>query len=221
MDGGFEGLRLRHPFLDNDSLGVGAGEKALRAAVDLLERDRVFADLPDRVHHGFEFPDIALQLIDAHGRKIPAFGLAHVEHGGETETHEALRFGLLGIWIADAVLPIFGQLALHDDGAEDPDASLSLFDVPSELILPSAVSRNQGGVRPLPCDEHAVVEAVAVEAGHHGEVFHVLPRGEDLLDALFQSLQGLLQLLFSLRCGVCAFPAALRHRHLPLSCLSS
>ena len=62
-----------------------------------------------------------------------------------------------------------------------------------KLIFPLVVPGHQRGVRLLHIDEHGVVDRVAVEPGHHGQVAHILFALEQLFNALLDACRDLLQ----------------------------
>ena len=75
----------------------------------------------------------------------------------------------------------------------DRDAMLTLFHMALKLVFPLIESSHQGGVRALHIDEHGVVDGVAVELGHDGQVAHILFTLEQLLDTLFNACRDFLQ----------------------------
>ena len=70
---------------------------------------------------------------------------------------------------------------------------LTLFHMALKLVFPLIESSHQGGVRALHIDEHGVVDGVAVELGHDGQVAHILFTLEQLLDTLFNACRDFLQ----------------------------
>ena len=62
-----------------------------------------------------------------------------------------------------------------------------------KLIFPLVVSGHQRGVRLLHIDEHGVVDGVAVEPGHDGQVAYILFALEQFLDTLLDARRDLLQ----------------------------
>ena len=78
-------------------------------------------------------------------------------------------------------------------GGDDGDAMLTLFHMALKLVFPLVEPGHQGGVRALHIDEHGVVDGVAVELGHNGQVAHILLALEQLLDTLFNARRDFLQ----------------------------
>ena len=76
---------------------------------------------------------------------------------------------------------------------------LTLFHMASKLVLPLPKAGYQRGVRALLEDQHGVVDRVAVEAGHDGEVLPVFIAFKQLPDALLDLRGNLSQPLL---CGV-------------------
>ena len=76
---------------------------------------------------------------------------------------------------------------------------LSLFDMASKLVLPLSEAGHQCGVRALLEDQHGVVDRVAMEAGHDGEVLPVFIAFKQLPDALLDLRGNLPQPLL---CGI-------------------
>ena len=57
-----------------------------------------------------------------------------------------------------------------------------------KLVFPLIVSGYQSGVRLLHIDEHGVVYRIAVEAGHNGQIAHILFTLKQFLDALLDAI---------------------------------
>ena len=70
---------------------------------------------------------------------------------------------------------------------------LTLFHMALKLVFPLVESGHQGSVRALHIDEHGVVDGVAVELGHNGQVAHILLALKQLLDTLFNARRDFLQ----------------------------
>ena len=86
----------------------------------------------------------------------------------------------------------FLDLLFVGRGGNDGDTMLTLFHMALKLIFPLVEPGHQGGVRALHIDEHGVVDGVAVELGHNGQVAHILLTLEQLLDTLFNARRDLL-----------------------------
>ena len=65
---------------------------------------------------------------------------------------------------------------------------LALFYMTLKLVFPLIVSGYQSGVRLLHIDEHGIVYRIAVEAGHDGQIAHILFTLEQFLDALLDAV---------------------------------
>lgn len=75
----------------------------------------------------------------------------------------------------------------------DGDSVFTPLHMALKLVFPLVVTGHQGGVRALHINEHGVVDGVAVEAGHHGQVTAVFVALEQLLDTLFNARRDFLQ----------------------------
>ena len=65
---------------------------------------------------------------------------------------------------------------------------LALFYMTLKLVFPLIVSGYQCGVRLLHIDEHGVVYRIAVEAGHDGQIAHILFTFKQFFDALLDAI---------------------------------
>ena len=72
-------------------------------------------------------------------------------------------------------------------GGDDGDTMLALFHMALKLVFPLVEPGHQGGVRALHIDEHGVVDGVAVELGHDGQIAHILLALKQFLDTLFNA----------------------------------
>jgi len=73
-------------------------------------------------------------------------------------------------------------------GGDDGNAMLTLFHMALKLVFPLVEPGHQSGVRLLHIDEHGVVYRIAVEAGHNGQIAHILFTLEQFLDALLDAI---------------------------------
>ena len=130
-----------------------------------------------------------------------AVRLAHIEHLHRTEQrdfdflflHDGLAIrvqdGSLGVRVALHFLNLLFVGRRSDDG----DTMLTLFYMALKLVFPFLKASDQRGIRALHIDEHGVVDGIAVELGHDGQVSHILFALEKLLDTLFNARRDLLQ----------------------------
>ena len=123
-------------------------------------------------------------------------GLAHIKDLDRAK-HGNLDFFFLcddlSVFIQNRSLGIRVQLLLLDFllircGGDDGNAMLALFYMTLKLVFPLIVSGYQSGVRLLHIDEHGVVYRIAVEAGHDGQIAHILFTLKQFFDALLDAI---------------------------------
>ena len=142
---------------------------------------------------------IVLDITGQAGRKFRqglSIRLAHIEHLHRAEQGNLNFLFLhddLAILIQHRCFGIRVQLLFLDFlfiwcRGNNGNTMLTPFHMALKLIFPLVVSGHQRGVRALHIDEHGVVDGVAVEPGHHGEVAHILFTLEQFLDALLNAL---------------------------------
>ena len=199
MDGGGNGLHLAHAFPDGDALPVRR-EIPVHVGSHRLHRERHRRGPAQGLHESL----IVLDVPGKRGRQLRqglAVRLAHIEHLDRAE-HGNLNFPFLhddlAILIQHRCLGVrvqllFLDLFLERRGRDDGDAMLTALHMALKLIFPLVVSGHQRGVRLLHIDEHGVVDGVAVEPGHYGQVAHILFALEQFLDTLFNARRDLLQ----------------------------
>ena len=123
-------------------------------------------------------------------------GLTHIKDLDRAK-HGNLDFFFLcddlSVFIQNRSLGIWVQLLLLDFllircGSDDGNAMLALFYMTLKLVFPLIVSGYQCGVRLLHIDEHGVVYRIAVEAGHDGQIAHILFTLKQFFDALLDAI---------------------------------
>ena len=123
-------------------------------------------------------------------------GLAHIKDLDRAKHGDLDFFFLcddLSVFIQNRSLGIWVQLLLLDFllircGSDDGNAMLALFYMTLKLVFPLIVSGYQCGVRLLHIDEHGVVYRIAVEAGHDGQIAHILFTLKQFFDALLDAI---------------------------------
>ena len=123
-------------------------------------------------------------------------GLAHIKDLDRAKHGDLDFFFLcddLSVFIQNRSLGIRVQLLLLDFllircRGNDGNAMLALFYMTLKLVFPLIVSGYQSGVRLLHIDEHGVVYRIAVEAGHDGQIAHILFTLKQFFDALLDAI---------------------------------
>ena len=123
-------------------------------------------------------------------------GLAHIKDLDRAKHGDLDFFFLcddLSVFIQNRSLGIRVQFLLLDFlliwcGSNDGNAMLALFYMTLKLVFPLIVSGYQCGVRLLHIDEHGVVYRIAVEAGHDGQIAHILFTLKQFFDALLDAI---------------------------------
>ena len=199
MDGSGNGLHLAHACPDGDALLVRR-EKSIHVGGHRLHRKRHRRGPAQRLHESL----VVLDVPGQGGRQLRqgfAVRLAYIEHLHRAE-HGDLNFPFLhdrlALCVQDGGLGVrvqllFLNLFLEWRGRNDGNAVFAALHMTLKLIFPLVVPGHQRGVRLLHIDEHGVVDGVAVEPGHHGQVAHILFALEQFLDTLFNARRDLLQ----------------------------
>ena len=199
MDSGGNSLHLAHAFPDGDPLLV-RGEIAVHVLGHRLKLDGNRSRAAQSFHESLI---VRHRPGQAGGQLWQGLSvrLAHIEHLHRTEHGDFNFFFLhdrLAIRVQDGCMSI--RVALHfldllfvGRGGNDGDTMLTLFHMALKLIFPLVEPGHQGGVRALHIDEHGVVDGVAVELGHDGQIAHILLALKQLLDTLFNTCRDLLQ----------------------------
>ena len=199
MDSGGNGLHFAHAFPDGDPLLVRG-----KIAVHVLGHRLKLDGNRSRATQSFHESLIVRHRPGQAGSQLRqglAVGLAHIKHLHRAE-HGDFDFlflhDRLAVRIQDGGLGV--RVALHfldllfvGRRGNDRDAMLALFHMAFKLVFPLVEPGHQGGVRALHIDEHGVVDGVAVELGHDGQVAHILLTLEQLLDTLFNARRDFLQ----------------------------
>ena len=199
MDGGGNGLHLAHAFPEGDPLLLG-GKIAVHVLSHRLKLDGNRGGAPHRLqkrlivrHRPGQAGGQLRQGLSVRLRNIEHFDRA--EHGDFNFLflHDRLAIrvqdGGMGVRVALHFLDLLFVGRRGDDG----NAMLTLFHMAFKLVFPLVEPGHQGGVRALHIDEHGVVDGVAVELGHNGQVAHILLALEQLLDTLFNARRDFLQ----------------------------
>ncbi|EQG51823.1 hypothetical protein QIW_3929 [Clostridioides difficile DA00134] len=124
-------------------------------------------------------------------------GLAHIKDLDRAEHGDFDFFFLcndLSVFIQNRSLGIRVQFLLLDFllvrcGSDDGNAMLALFNMTLKLVFPLIISGYQSGVRLLHIDEHGVVYRITVEAGHNGQIAHILFALKQFFDALLDAIR--------------------------------
>ena len=194
MDGGGNGLHLAHACPDGDALLVRR-EIPVHVGGHRLHGERHRRGPAQGLHESL----VVLDIPGQGGRQLRqglAVRLAHIKHLHRAE-HGDLNFPFLhdrlALCVQDGGLGVrvqllFLNLFLEWRGRNDGNAVFAALHMTLKLIFPLVVPGHQRGVRLLHIDEHGVVDGVAVEPGHHGEVAHILFTLEQFLDALLNAL---------------------------------
>ena len=193
MDSGGNSLHLAHAFPDGDPLLV-RGEIAVHVLGHRLKLDGNRSRAAQSFHESLI---VRHRPGQAGGQLWQGLSvrLAHIEHLHRTEHGDFNFFFLhdrLAIRVQDGCMSI--RVALHfldllfvGRGGNDGDTMLTLFHMALKLIFPLVEPGHQGGVRALHIDEHGVVDGVAVELGHDGQIAHILLALKQFLDTLFNA----------------------------------
>ena len=199
MDGGGNGLHLAHACPDGDALLVRR-EIPVHVGGHRLHGERHRRGPAQGLHESLVVLDIPGQGGRQLRQRFPIC-LAHIEHLHRAE-HRDLNFPFLHDDLAILIQHggfgvrvqlLFLDLFLERRGRDDGDTVFTALHMALKLIFPLVVPGHQRGVRLLHIDEHGVVDRVAVEPGHHGQVAHILFALEQLFNALLDACRDLLQ----------------------------
>ena len=199
---GFYRLHLAHAFLNGDA-PVFQMVIALGAAGNVLKCDGNGGFLPKCFKESSVVLHAAGQFIHHDVGQLFSLGLGDIKDadhlkGGTHNLHcfgdgvsVCVQHGLLGLGIDLLHL----HIRLVGRGGKDADAFLALHHMAVKVALPCRVPCNQGGFRLLHGDEQRVVEGVVIKLGHGAQIF-LEPLGfKEFLDALFQPVCDLTDLL--------------------------
>ena len=202
VNGGLDRLDFAHALL-NGNAAFNRREESFRAARNILKGNRDGRLLLERIEERLVVFDGAFQLIDDDVRKFLAVRLGNIKdtHHLEGRTQDFDRFRDSFSICADHGLLRHGVnlftlfLRLVRRGCENLDALFALHDLTVKVALPRGITGNIGCLRLLHRNEQRVVEGIVVELGHRAEIF-LEPLGfKQLLDALFQLVRNLADLL--------------------------
>ena len=142
MEQSGEGFGLR---LSGENGNASAVAHAKRGS-DVLAVDKLDAlTLDERNETVVVLAYVAVHL--AHGGKLDAFGLLHIEYIGIPKANKDA-----GVLLGDVLLGFCVWLALDaDDGSKNADALLALLHAAAKLV-PCIHARNARGCRALSCD---------------------------------------------------------------------
>ena len=202
VNGGFDRLDFAHALL-NGNAAFNRRKESLCAARNIFKGNGDGRLLLERIEERLVVFDGAFQLIDDDVRKLLAVRLGNIKdtYHLEGRTQDLNRFrdsfpicadhGLLRHGVN--LLTLF--LCLVRRGRKNLDALFSLHDLTVKVALPRGITGNIGCLRLLHRNEQRVVEGIVVELGHRAEIF-LEPLGfKKLLDALFQLVRDLADLL--------------------------
>ena len=202
VNGGLDRLDFAHALL-NGNAAFNRREESLCTARNVLKGNRDGRFLLECIEERLVVFDGAFQLIDDDVRKLLAVRLGNIEdtHHLEGRTQDFDRFRDSFSICADYrllcqrinLLALFLRLVRR--GRKNLDTLFALHDLTVKVALPRGITGNIGCLRLLHRNEQRVVEGIVVELGHRAEVF-LEPLGfKKLLDALFQLVRNLADLL--------------------------
>ena len=199
MNGSGNGLHLAHAFPDGDALLIG-GKIAVHVCIHRLKLDGDRGGPAQGLHKYLIVLDVAGQA-GGQLRQGLSVRLADVKHLHRAEQrdldflflHDDLAIGVQHGGFGVRVQLLFLDFLLIWCRGNDGNAVFTPLHMAGKLVFPLVVTGHQGGVRALHIDEHGVVDGVAVEAGHHGQVTAVFVALEQLLDTLFNARRDFLQ----------------------------
>ena len=198
----FYRLDLAHALL-NGNAAILQMVIALRASGYILKAYRDGRFLLERIKEGSVVFHAACQLVYNDVGKLLAVGLGNIEYADHLEAgaHHLDKLGdRLAVSAQNRLLRL-GIDFLHLDlclvgrGSKDFDALFALHHMAVKVALPCRVPGNQRCLRLLHGDEQGVVERIVVKLGHRAKVFLEAFRFKEFLDALFQLVRYLADLL--------------------------
>ena len=194
MDSGAHRLYLAHTVPDGDAL-IGGVEITVRIACNGSYLHRYRRGTAQRLHENLILLDIAVQI----GSKLRqgfSLGLRHIKDGyhlihGDFDflfLHDnfavCIQYRRFGIGVELDFLNLF----LVGCRRDDLNAFFAFHHIAPKLVAPLVEACHMGGVGALHIDEHGVVDRIAVEAAHGGQVLPVLVAFKQFLDAGFDTV---------------------------------
>ena len=194
MDSSAYRLYLAHTVPDGDAL-IGGVEITVRVVCDGAYLHRHRGRTAQRFHKNLILLNIAVQIGSKLRQGLP-LSLRHIKDGyhlihGDFDflfLHHNLtvciqhrRFGV-GIELD------FLNLFLVGRGRDDLDAFFAFHHIAPKLVAPLIEACHMGGVGALHINEHGIVDRIAVEAAHGGQVLPVLIAFKQFLDAGFDTV---------------------------------
>ena len=194
VDCGRNRLHLTHALTNGDFLMIGR-KIAVRIGGHCFKSDRHRRTAAQSLYECLIIGHISGKGGSKLRQRFPV-SLAHIKDLDRAEHGDFDFFFLcndLSVFIQNRSLGIRVQFLLLDFllvrcGGDDGNAMLALFYMTLKLVFPLIVSGYQGGVRLLHIDEHGIVYRIAVEAGHDGQIAHILFTLEQFLDALLDAV---------------------------------
>ena len=195
MDRGRNRLHLTHALTNGDFLMIGR-KIAVRIGGHCFKSDRHRRTAAQGLHECLIIWHIAGKGGSKLRQRFP-IGLVHIKYLDRAKHGDLDFFFLcndLSVFIQNRSLGIRVQLLLLDFllvrcRGDDGNAMLTLFYMTLKLVFPLIVSGYQSGVRLLHIDEHGIVYRIAVEAGHDGQIAHILFALEQFFDALLDAIR--------------------------------
>ena len=202
MDGRLYGLNLAHTLL-NGNTPVFQMVISLCTTGNVLKPNRDGGNLTESFKECRIILYGSFQLIHHNIGKLLTLSLGNIKNADhlESRTHDfdhlcdrltvriQHRFLRLGIDFFHLHLRLIGGRS------KNPNASFSLHHMTVKIPLPCGIPGNQSGFRFLHGDEQSVVEGIIIELGHCAKIFLESFRFKQLLDALFQLVCDLTDLL--------------------------
>ena len=194
MDSGAYSLHLAHTGPDGDAL-IGQTEIAVRIPFNGLDLHGNRRRSPQGFHENLILLYIAAEIAGKLGQRL-TLGLGHIEYGYHLE-HGDADFLFLHDGVAvlvqqghQSIGVDFGflNLFLEGRGGNDLDCLFALHHISAKLIAPLVETGDQGGIGPLQVNQHDIVQRIAVETAHCGEVLPVLVAFKKLLDTGFDTV---------------------------------
>ena len=194
MNRGRNRLHLAHALANGNFLMIGR-KIAVRIGGHCFKSDRHQRTAAQGLHECLIIWHISGKGGSKLRQRFP-ISLAHIKDLDRAKHGDLDFFFLcddLSVFIQNRSLGIRVQFLLLDFllvrcGGDDGNAMFSLFNMTLKLVFPLIVSGYQSGVRLLHIDEHGVVYRIAVEAGHNGQIAHILFTLKQFLDALLDAV---------------------------------